>query len=163
VGFIAPRFSPLYYGCCPSLWGELEGFAALRRSGQLLAVERLGLNLAVLLQENFYLAFGFLQLFPAGSRKLHSFFEKSQRFFQGDFALFQLLNNFFQALDTLFKFWQEKNSLRAFYTRFCGNDWTFNRAKVFAAEEPLRLDAIQGLQAKKQVPLPLCGFGMTSV
>ena len=34
--------------------------AALRRSGSLLAVERLGLNLAVLLEENFHLAFSFL-------------------------------------------------------------------------------------------------------
>jgi hypothetical protein len=83
-----------------------EGFAASRGCGVLLAVERFGLNLAVLLKENFHLAFGVLQLLPAGSGKLHSFFEKRQRFFQGHFTLFQFLNDFFHALKAVFKFWQ---------------------------------------------------------
>src|SRR5258708_2576835 len=89
------------------------GFAATRRSDSLLAIKRLGLNLAVLPQENFHLALSFLQFLPAGSGELHSFFEKRQRFFQGHFTLFQLLNDFFQALNTLFKFWQRE-----------GNSWS---------------------------------------
>jgi len=94
---------------------EREEFAALRCSGLLLTVERFGLNFAVLLEENFHLAFGILQLLPAGSGKLHSFFEKRQRFFQWYFTLFQFLNNFFQALEALFKLWQGETPIVILY------------------------------------------------
>jgi hypothetical protein len=89
----------------------------LRCSGLLLTVERFGLNLAVLLEENFHLAFGILQLLPAGNGQLHSFFEERQRFFQGHLTLLQFLNDLFQALKALFKLWQKEELLASFYTR----------------------------------------------
>jgi|SRR6266849_832156 len=97
--------------------GNGKEFGALRRSDLLLTVERFGLNFAVLFQENFHLAFGVFQLLPAGSGKLHSFFEERQRFFQGHFTLLQFLNDLFQALKALFKLWQKEELLASFYTR----------------------------------------------
>jgi len=43
------------------------------------ALEWLGLHFSVLLEQDLYLAFGFLEFLPAGSGKLHSFFEQGQR------------------------------------------------------------------------------------
>jgi len=81
-----------------------------------LALERFSLKFAVLLEKNFNLAFGIIQLFPTGRGKLHAFLEKLQRTFQWNFALFQLSNNIFETLNTLFKFWQGGYLLREVYT-----------------------------------------------
>ena len=69
-------------------------------------LERFGLELPVLLQQDLHLAFRFIQLLAAGGGELHAFFEKYQRFFERYFAFFQLLNNLVQTLKTLFKFGQ---------------------------------------------------------
>lgn len=53
----------------------------------------LWLKLAVLPHQEFDLAFGLIQLFPARTRKLHPFLEQSQSFFKGQLSLFQLVHN----------------------------------------------------------------------
>lgn len=82
----------------------------------MLALERFGLKFAVLLEKNFDLAFGIVQLFPTRGGKLHALFEKLQRTFQRNFPLFQLSNNSFETLNTLFKFWQGGYLLNEVYT-----------------------------------------------
>ena len=47
-----------------------------------------------------------LQFFAAGGRKIHTLFKKGERLFQGYVPLFQFLNDFFQALEALFKLGQ---------------------------------------------------------
>src|SRR5208337_335478 len=69
-------------------------------------LKRLGLELPVLLQQDFYLAFSLFQLLAAGGREVHPFFKESERLFQRHISLFQFLNNFFQPLETLFKLGQ---------------------------------------------------------
>jgi hypothetical protein len=69
-------------------------------------LERFCLELSVFLQQDFYLAFRLFQFSAAGGRKLHAFFKEGERLFQCYFASFQLLNNLFQSLKTLFKLGQ---------------------------------------------------------
>jgi hypothetical protein len=122
----------------------------LRRSGSLLAVERLGLDLAVLLQENFHFAFSILQLFSAGGGKLHSFFEKSQRFFQGYLTLFQFLNDLFQALNAFFKFRQREKLLGRFYTRPLVETSRLSSHKNGPLPTASHAEAIQALHANSR-------------
>src|SRR5258708_11307152 len=77
-------------------------------------LERFGLELSILLQQNFYLALSLFQLFSAGRGKLHALFKESQRFLKRDFSLLQLLHDLFQSLETLFELRQRMNSL-SFY------------------------------------------------
>ncbi len=66
-------------------------------------LERLGLQLAVLLQKNFYLAFCFFELFATVIRELHSFFEQFESLFESDIPTLQLIDDFFQPLQAIFK------------------------------------------------------------
>src|ERR1700680_5254824 len=56
--------------------------------------EWFSLKLPVLLQQDLDFAFRLFQFLAAGWRKLHTFFEECQGFFQRDFPLFQFLNYF---------------------------------------------------------------------
>jgi hypothetical protein len=74
-------------------------------------LERFGLHFSALLEKDLYLAFGFLQLLTAVRGKLHSLLEQDQGILERYIAALQLLNDLFEPLDALFKFWQgEKNS-----------------------------------------------------
>jgi hypothetical protein len=76
--------------------------------------ERFGLELSILLQQNFYFALSLFQFIPAGRGKLHALFKESQRFFERDLSLLQFLHDLFQSLQTLFELGQRFNSL-SFY------------------------------------------------
>jgi hypothetical protein len=81
-------------------------FASLRALGH--GLEGFGLESSVLLQQDLNLAFRFIQLLAAGRGKLHSFFEKDEGLFEGNVTFFQLLDDFVEALETLFKLGQRK-------------------------------------------------------
>lgn len=66
-------------------------------------LERLGLQLAILLQKNFDLAFSFLELFAAGVGELHAFFKQLKRLFERNFTALQLVYYFLETLQTFFK------------------------------------------------------------
>jgi hypothetical protein len=70
--------------------------------------ERLGVKLAVLLEQNFHFTLGVFEFFPAGTGKFHAFLEKRQGLFQGHIALFEFLNDLFQTLKAFFKFRQSR-------------------------------------------------------
>ena len=69
-------------------------------------LERLGLQLAVLFEKNFYLAFRFFQFFAARIRKLNAFFKQFERLFQRNFTALQLVDDFFEPLQAFFEFGQ---------------------------------------------------------
>ena len=69
-------------------------------------LEWFSLKLPVFLQQDFDLAFCLLQFFPAGGRKLHTFFKERQRLLQRDLSLFQFLNYLLQSLEALLKLGQ---------------------------------------------------------
>jgi hypothetical protein len=71
-------------------------------------LEGFGLESSVLLEQDLYLTFRFIQLLAAGGGKLHSFFEKDEGLFERNFAFFQILDNFVEALEALFKLGQRK-------------------------------------------------------
>src|SRR5271157_4292291 len=83
----------------------LFGSVARLRCG----LEGLRLKLAIPLQHDFNLAFGFLQLLAAGTGELHAFVEELQCLVQGDISLLQFGNDLFQPLEALFKFGQAQD------------------------------------------------------
>jgi hypothetical protein len=74
-------------------------FLALRLGGQFARrllchrLEGFRLKLTVLLQQDFYFAFGLFQFLAARGRELHAFLEQGQGFLQGHVPVFQLLHN----------------------------------------------------------------------
>jgi hypothetical protein len=66
-------------------------------------LERLGLELSVLLKQDLDLAFRVLDLLATGVRKLDSLFKQGERIFERDVALFQFAYNFLQSLETFFE------------------------------------------------------------
>src|SRR5205085_1771949 len=66
-------------------------------------LERFSLELAIVLQQDFNLAFSFLKFFAAGVRKLHAFLEKGERLFQGHIAFFEFLHDLLKTLETFFE------------------------------------------------------------
>lgn len=86
-------------------------------------LEGLGLKLAVLLEENFDFALGFLQFLAAGSGKLDTLLEQGESLLQGNVALFQFVYDLFQPLQALFKIRQDFSLSAKFYCDFlvgCG-------------------------------------------
>jgi hypothetical protein len=76
-----------------------------------LRLKRLGLELPVFLQQNLHFTFRLFQFFAAGGRKLHAFFEESQRFLQRNLSFLQFLNYLLQSLEAFFKLGQRVSLL----------------------------------------------------
>ena len=68
--------------------------------------ERLGLELAILLQKDFDLALGFLQLLTAVVGKLDSFLEQFKSLFEGYVPTLEFIDDFFQPLQAIFELGQ---------------------------------------------------------
>jgi hypothetical protein len=64
---------------------------------------RFGLKLSVLFQQNLNFSFRLFEFLAAVGRELDAFFKERQGLLQRNFTLFQLVNNFFQSLEALFK------------------------------------------------------------
>ena len=73
-------------------------------------LERFGLELSILLQQDFYFAFSLFQFFPAGRGQLHAFFKESQRLFQWNLSFFQLLDDLLETLKAFFELGQSNCS-----------------------------------------------------
>jgi hypothetical protein len=76
---------------------------------------RLGLDFAVLLQQDLYAAFRFLQFLAAGGGELHAFFKKVERALERDVALLKLTKDLLQPLEALFKFGQCKTLSQSYF------------------------------------------------
>ena len=87
----------------------MEFFENCRRSqiiGQKcpLAEKRFGLQGSIaLLDEHLHLALGCVQLLLASRRQAHALFEEPKRLFQGQVALFQLIDDGLQLFQRFFK------------------------------------------------------------
>jgi hypothetical protein len=80
-------------------------------------VEGFRLQLAISLQQDFYLALGLFQFLAAGTRELHAFVEKLQCPIERDISLFQFRNDDFQPLETFLEFGQTLDSLNDILVR----------------------------------------------
>src|SRR5208337_204024 len=69
-------------------------------------LEGLRLKLAIPLQQDFNLAFGFFQLLAAGTGKLHALVKEVQCLVEGDVTFLQFCDDLFQSLEALFKLGQ---------------------------------------------------------
>jgi len=74
-------------------------------------VEGFRLKLAIALQQDLNLAFGFFQLLSAGGGKLYSFIEELQRLVERNVSFFQFAYDRFQSLKAILKLGQALNSL----------------------------------------------------
>jgi hypothetical protein len=72
--------------------------------------QRLGLKPPVLLQENLYFAFRLFQLLAASRGQLDPFLKELEGLLERHLTLFEFLDDFFQALEALFKLWQYARS-----------------------------------------------------
>src|SRR6185437_12966168 len=68
--------------------------------------EWFSLEFAALLDQNLDLSFRILELLTAGVGKPHSILKQLQRLFEGKISALELLHDFFQLLQTVFKFRQ---------------------------------------------------------
>jgi hypothetical protein len=110
-------------------------------------IQRLRLQFSVLFQQDFHLAFRFLQFLPAGGGELHSFFEETQRLLKRNIAFLELIYDFLQSLQTLFKFRHRSETpcvivppesrsnseffrLEKFRSRLAGSEFTMNSAQI---------------------------------
>jgi hypothetical protein len=67
------------------------------------------LQLAILLHQDFNLAFRRLEFLAAGIRELHTLFEKRDCLLEGQFSLLKFVYDLFQSLETFFKLGQKRN------------------------------------------------------
>jgi hypothetical protein len=74
--------------------------------------ERFGLELTVLLKQNFDFALGFLELLAAAVGELNSLFEQFQSLFQSDVSTLQFIDDFFEPLQAIFELGQSESLLR---------------------------------------------------
>jgi hypothetical protein len=83
--------------------GDLQ-FSRVARLGH--GFEGFRLELAIALQQDFNLAFGFFQFLAAGTGQLHALIKKLQRPVEGNVSLFQFRDDGFQTLERFFKLGQ---------------------------------------------------------
>jgi len=88
--------------------GDLR-FASVAGLGQRL--EGLRLQLAIALQQNFHLAFGFFEFLAAGTGQFHALVKKLQRPVEGYVSLFQFSYDRFQTLERFLKLGQAQTPL----------------------------------------------------
>jgi hypothetical protein len=79
-----------------------------------LCLERLGLQLAILLKKDLYFSFRRLEFAAARVGKLDSFFKESKRALKRDLAFLHLSDYFFQTVQALFKLGQRHAPVKIF-------------------------------------------------
>jgi hypothetical protein len=103
------------YGDCLAVTNEPprveDQRAATTLTGRLLSgrrffgqgLERYGLELPIVFEQNLDFSFRVFQFFAARIRKLHAFLKQGQRLFQRHIAFLKFLHNLFEALKALLK------------------------------------------------------------
>jgi hypothetical protein len=99
VGFDEVRWLPVYFAELLGTFGRC-------------CFERFRLQLSVLFQQDFHLAFGLFQFLAATVGKLNAFFKQFERLFESDIASLQFIHDFLKPLQAVFELRQTQTPLR---------------------------------------------------